>query len=160
MDFDMSFHELLRFEGGYVNHPSDPGGETNWGITVAVARQYGHRGPMKELPIFLAKQIYRQSYWEPCRADELPAIIRYAVFDASVNAGVSQSIKWLQRAVGTEPDGKFGPKTLAAVKAADPQVTLRKILAYRLVFFTSLRTWSTFGKGWIRRVAEILETTT
>jgi lysozyme family protein len=159
MDFDMSFHELLRFEGGYVNHPSDPGGETNWGITVAAARQHGYRGPMRDLPTSLAKQIYRQSYWEPCRADELPAVVRYAVFDAAVNSGVSQSIKWLQRAVGAEPDGKIGPKTMAAVKAADPNMTLRKVLAHRLTFFTSLRTWPSFGKGWARRIAGILEAT-
>ena len=159
MDFDMSFHELLGHEGGYVNHPSDPGGETNWGITVSVARAHGYRGPMRELPMSTAKQIYRKSYWEPCRADELPAVVRYAVFDAAVNSGVSQSIKWLQRAVGTEPDGKFGPKTLAAVKAADPNMTLRKVLAQRLTFFTSLRTWPSFGKGWARRIAGILEAT-
>jgi lysozyme family protein len=76
-----------------------------------------------------------------------------------VNSGVSQSVKWLQRAVDTEPDGKFGPKTMAAVKAADPNMTLRKVLAQRLTFFTSLRTWPSFGKGWARRIAGILEAT-
>ena len=157
MDFDTAFHALLGHEGGYVNHPRDPGGETNWGITVSVARQHGYQGPMRDLPVSVAKQIYRQSYWDPSRADELPAIIRYAVFDASVNSGVSQSIRWLQRAVGTETDGRIGPKTMAAVGREDPHTIFRKILSYRLMFFTNLSTWNTFGKGWARRIAGILE---
>jgi lysozyme family protein len=157
MNFDQAFDILLGHEGGYSNHPSDPGGETNWGITKAVARAHGYTGSMRSLPKSTAKAIYRKDYWDAVRAEELPELVRYAVFDAAVNSGTKQSIKWLQQAVNTTPDGIIGPKTLAAVRSLDQQELLRKLLAQRLRFFTSLKTWNSFGKGWARRIAGLLE---
>ena len=157
MNFDHAFIQLLGHEGGYVNHPSDPGGETNWGITKAVARAHGYTGSMRSLPRDTAKAIYRKDYWDAVRAEELPELVRYAVFDAAVNSGTRQSIKWLQQAVNTTPDGIIGPKTLAAVRSLDQQELLRKLLAQRLKFFTSLKTWNSFGKGWARRIADLME---
>jgi lysozyme family protein len=157
MNFDQAFDILLGHEGGYSNNPFDPGGETNWGITVAVARVHGYTGSMRSLSKSTAKDIYRKDYWDAIRADELPELIRYAVFDAAVNSGVKQSAKWLQQASGATPDGIIGPKTLAAVRAMDQQELLRKLLAQRLQFFTNLKTWDSFGKGWARRIASLLE---
>ena len=157
MNFDDAFTKLLGHEGGYSNHSADPGGETNWGITIAVARSHGYTGSMRSLPKSTAKAIYRKDYWDGVRAEELPELIRYAVFDAAVNSGTRQSIKWLQQAAGATPDGIIGPKTLAAVRSMDQQELLRKLLAQRLKFFTNLKTWNSFGKGWARRIAELLE---
>ena len=100
MNFDQAFDRLLGHEGGYVNDSRDPGGETNWGISK---RSYPNVD-IKALTQADAKAIYRRDFWAPVRADELPDVVRFDVFDAAVNHGVSQSAKWLQRAAGAQPD--------------------------------------------------------
>ena len=156
MTFDQAFHQLLGHEGGYSDHKADPGGATMWGITERVARSNGYQGAMRDLPVALAKQIYRAAYWDAVQADKLPTAVRYSVFDAAVNSGVSQSVKWLQRALGVVDDGAMGPKTLAAAQAADGHVLKAKMLGARLQFMTDLATWPSFGRGWARRVASLL----
>jgi lysozyme family protein len=158
MNFDQAFTALLKHEGGYSNHPADPGGKTRFGITEAVAREAGYRGDMRELPLDLAKRIYKDRYWDAVRAEELPAAIRYAVFDAAVNSGPRQAIRWLQRAVGVRDDGVIGPITLGAVRATDPQALLRRMLAQRLRFMAGLPNWPSFSRGWARRIADLMET--
>ena len=157
MNFDEAFHHLLGHEGGYVNHPDDPGGETNWGVTKVVARQHGYEGLMKDLPVEVAKTVYRKAYWDAVQADNLPPAIRYAVFDAAVNSGVGTSIRWLQQAVGTTADGALGPKTLAALQEVNPDGLLRRMLARRLRAMTDMKGWPSFSAGWTRRVATLLE---
>lgn len=157
MNFDRAFDELLEHEGGYSDHAADPGGKTRYGITEVVARTHGYRGDMRELPLEAARLIYRAAYWDAVRADELPAAVRYAVFDGAVNSGVRQSVRWLQRAVGARDDGVLGPQTLAAVHAQEPEALLRKLLAQRLNFMVALPTWSSFGRGWARRIASLME---
>jgi lysozyme family protein len=111
---------------------------------------------MQSLPVDVAKAIYRRDYWDAVHADELPGDLRYEVFDAAVNSGVSQSIKWLQRALGVTDDGVIGPKTIAAARAHDVQSLRAKLLGVRLQFMTNLPTWPSFGKGWARRIASLL----
>lgn len=154
MKFDQAFDRLLGREGGYSNNAADHGGETRYGITIAVARANGYAGDMKTLPIDFAKAIYRKSYWIPCHCDDLPDAVRYDVFDAAVNSGGRQSAKWLQRAVGVADDGVIGPVTLAAV-ASCPNVA-NKFNGQRLQFMTTLPNWPQFGKGWARRIADNL----
>lgn len=156
MNFDEAFHDLLGHEGGYVDHPKDPGGATRWGVTERVARAAGYTGRMQDFPVEEAKAIYRSQYWDAVRADELPPVLRYAVFDAAVNSGDKQALKWLQRAVGATDDGVIGPRTLAAANAANADRLLRKMLGIRLRFMTDLTTWPAFGKGWTRRIAAVL----
>jgi lysozyme family protein len=156
MNFDEAFDRLIGHEGGYSNHPSDPGAETMWGVTARVARANGYSGDMRALPREKAKQIYLAKYWEPVRAYELPDAIRFDVFDAAVNSGPSQAIEWLQAAVGAGVDGEIGPKTIAAARAADPLAPAR-FNGLRLQFMTNLPTWGAFGKGWARRVAGNLQ---
>jgi lysozyme family protein len=157
MNFNQALAIVLKHEGGYVNHPSDPGGETNYGITKAVAQRNGYHGDMRAIPMDVVARIYRKDYWDAVRADELPAAVRYAIFDGAVNSGPGQAAKWLQRAVGVADDGKIGPMTLAAAKAQDPEALLRKMLAQRLRFMTGLSTFPAFGRGWARRIADLLE---
>jgi lysozyme family protein len=156
--FDNAFDRVTGHEGGYSDHRADPGGATMWGVTERVARAHGYPGAMRDLPVALAKQIYRAAYWDAVRADELPAVVRYSVFDAAVNSGVGQSVKWLQRALGVADDGAIGPKTLAAAKAADGNALKAKMLGARLQFMSDLPTWPSFGRGWARRVASLLVT--
>jgi lysozyme family protein len=157
MNFDQAFRELLHHEGSYSDHAADPGGKTMYGITELVAREVGYRGNMNELPLDLAKRIYLERYWKPISADDLPPAIRYAVFDAAVNSGTGQSIIWLQRALGVQSDGIIGPVTIRAAYAADPQALKSKILATRLKFMSNLSTWPSFGRGWARRIAHLME---
>lgn len=155
MQFEQALVRVLRHEGGYSDHPSDPGGRTNYGITERVARQHGYRGDMRNIPMSVVRAIYRESYWDPAKCDALPAHIRLIHFDSAVNSGVGRASRWLQEAVGTTVDGIIGRNTLAAAKAAEAGVQGR-YAAIRLAFLASLPTFGTFGRGWTRRVASIL----
>lgn len=157
MKFDQAFETLLKHEGGYVNSAADPGGATRFGVTEAVAREVGYKGDMRELPLDLAKRIYKDKYWDSVKAEELPPAVRYAVFDGAVNSGPGQSIKWLQRSLGMLDDGIIGPKTLAAVNAANPDSLRMRILGQRLKFMASLANWPAFSRGWANRIASLME---
>lgn len=156
MTFDEAFLRLMKYEGGYVDHAADPGGKTNWGITQAVASAHGYTGSMQAMPRATANAIYRTTYWDAMQCDALPSDVRFVVFDAAVNSGCAQAAKWLQRAVGTTEDGILGPKTMAAIMAQPGYVTAARLSALRLLFLTQLNTWPSFGKGWVRRVADNL----
>lgn len=148
-DFDRAFDDLIAFEGGYVWDPRDPGGETRWGISK---RAYPHVD-IRNLTRDQARQIYYRDYWQRARCDQLPPGVAFDVFDAAVNSGIGQAIRWLQRAVGVADDGIVGPLTIAAVRALPPAVVQARMSGHRLQFMTDLSTWSAFGKGWARRVA-------
>lgn len=152
MNFDTAFDRLIGHEGGYSNHPDDPGGETMWGVTIAVARANGYSGRMRDMPREVAKAIYRAQYWTKVQADAMPFAVAFQVFDAAVNHGTGQAAKFLQRAVGVADDGIIGPKTLAAVAARGAASILLAFNAEREQFYTDLKTWPSFGKGWSRRV--------
>lgn len=157
MDFNTAFDKLMQSEGGYVNDPADTGGETRYGVTIAVARAHGYTGPMRDLPVETAQAIARKLYWDAVRAEELPPALRYAVFDAAYHSGVAQSVKWLQRAVGASDDGRIGPQTLTYARSAHPDFALRRMLAQRLKFMTDLKVWPRFSRGWAKRVADLME---
>lgn len=156
MNFDDAVKRVLMHEGGYSDHAADPGGKTMYGITEAVAREVGYRGNMDELPLDLAKRIYKDRYWDAIRADDLPASIRYIMLDAAVNSGPRQAVLWLQRALGVTPDGALGPVTIAHAFANERGLA-SKLLSQRLRFMTNLNTWPSFGRGWARRIADLME---
>jgi lysozyme family protein len=157
MNFDQAFDALLKHEGGYSDHAADPGGKTRYGVTEAVAREVGYRGDMRELPLELAQRIYRERYWDAVKADQLPSAVRYLVFDAAVNSGVGQAARWLQRAVKVKDDGVIGPMTLLAANQSNPEALVRRYLSQRLRFMSDLANWPAFGRGWARRIADLLE---
>lgn len=157
MNFDAAFDLLLKHEGGYSDHAADPGGKTRYGITEAVAREVGYKGDMRELPLDLAKRIYKDKYWDAVKAEQLPPACRYAVFDAAVNSHVRQSILWLQRALGVSPDGIIGVQTLAAANMGNPDALRMRILSQRLKFMASLSNWPEFSRGWAMRIASLME---
>jgi lysozyme family protein len=157
MDFDRAFDLLIGHEGGYSRHPDDPGGETMWGITRKVAVQEGYSGDMHILPREFAKGVYLRRYWNAVKADSLPEQVRFSLFDAAVNSGVTQAVKWLQRAVDVVDDGVFGPITLQAAQRANGLQTAVQMTALRLDFMTSMPTWAAFGRGWARRIAANLQ---
>ena len=152
---------LLEHEGGYVNHPSDPGGETNLGVTRAVYEQYAGRqvmdGEMEGLTHDDVYPIYKENYWDRVRADDLPSGVDWAVFDWGVNSGTSRAAKALQRIIGVEQDGGIGPMTLQAVASVESAGIIDQLHYMREGFYRGLSTFDTFGRGWIRRNDETKE---
>jgi lysozyme family protein len=154
-----AFKMMLASEGGYVNHPSDPGGMTNLGVTKRVWEEWvgreSNEKEMRSLTPEMVEPLYKRKFWDAVRGDELPAGISYLIFDFAVNAGVGRSIKTLQSAIGVTPDGGFGPMTMAAVQAVDPVELVEKFSQAKEDFYRSLNTFETFGKGWLNRVAAV-----
>ena len=151
--------QVLGWEGGYTNDPRDPGGPTNWGITIHDARTYWKKDAtatdVKNMPKSVALQIYKSKYWDMLNGDQLPSGVDYAVMDYGVNSGIYRAARVLQKIVGTTQDGVIGLKTIAAAKKMDPVDVVKKICDERLAFLKSLKTWSAFGRGWARRVAGV-----
>lgn len=160
-NFDAALKAILHHEGGFVNHPKDPGGMTNLGVTKRVWEEWvGHEVDEKAMRALTPADVdtlYRRKYWDKIRGDDLPAGVDYAVFDAAINSGPGRAAKWLQTVVGAVPDGAIGAGTLAKVSAMEPATIIEKYQDTRLAFLRSLPTWDTFGKGWGRRVAEVGE---
>jgi lysozyme family protein len=153
--FDDAFTALMGNEGSYVNNPADPGGATRWGITERVARANGYVGEMRALPLETARDIFKRLYWDPLHLDEFDSRIAFQMADSNFNGG--QTVRWAQAAAGAAVDGKMGPMTIAAIRMADPHSFIMAFLSQRLTYLTNLATWSTFGKGWTRRIANNLQ---
>lgn len=153
---EQAIYLVLKHEGGYVNHPDDPGGETKYGISK---RAY----PTLDIAKLTEKEavhIYLRDYWRVIKGDSLPKGLDICVMDTAVNSGIRRASKWLQRLVHVTPDGVIGPMTIAAVKEAyeqDPKELINAYMDYRLGFLKRLKTWDTFGRGWSRRVEETRE---
>lgn len=156
-NYDPCLAFTLKYEGGYVDHPSDPGGATNRGITFAVLKKWRNapisKQDVRDLSEAEAARIYKANYWGPIKGDKLPLGVDLVTFDAGVNSGTGRAAKWLQRAAGVVQDGSIGVITLAAVAKANPEYLIHKVCAYRLGFVQTLRIWTTFGRGWAARIA-------
>ncbi len=158
-NFDEALKAILHHEGGFVNHPKDPGGMTNLGVTKRVWEEWtGHEvdeKAMRALTPEVVAPMYKAKYWDRIRGDDLPTGVDYIVFDAAINSGPGRAAKWLQQTVGAVPDGAIGAGTLGKVAAMEPTEIVEKYQQTRLAFLQSLPTWDTFGRGWGRRVAEV-----
>ena len=156
-----ALQEVLRHEGGYVNHPKDPGGATNKGITQAVYDAYRQRQGLpkqtvKQITDAEVEAIYRTNYWDKVSGDQMPAGLDFAVFDFAVNSGPLRAVRHLQSLLGIPQDGSVGQQTLAAVQQhPDPSALIRGLCASRMAFLRGLKTWPTFGKGWEKRVKSV-----
>jgi lysozyme family protein len=163
-EFQRCLKWVLVIEGGYIDDPDDPGGATNQGVTQRVYDDYRRSMGNKPQPVRLMANherdaIYRIRYWALIKADSLPPGVSLVVFDGAVHSGVSQSVKWLQRAVGVPADGVIGPQTLTAVRAFDnPGVLIERICGQRLMFLQALKTWKKYRNGWTKRVANVRTT--
>ena len=160
-NYDKCLETILHHEGGYVNHPKDPGGETNLGVTKRVYEEWGGTKDMKDLTVEDVAPIYKKNYWNRVKGDDLPSGLDLCVFDFGVNAGTGRSAKYLQRMIGTVADGGIGPNTLKAldnyVESEGLEQTIRNFQEARQKYYESLKTFETFGRGWTRRVDETTE---
>jgi lysozyme family protein len=158
---------VLRYEGGYSEHPADPGGATNHGISLRYAVKLGRlldldrdgdvdAADIRLITPKIAADLYRKDFWWAVRAERLPAAMALVAFDAAINCGPGRAAGWLQGAVGAAQDGAIGPKTIAAAAAhPDPAGAVQEMLAQRIVHHADLPTWRNFGLGWSRRIAAL-----
>jgi lysozyme family protein len=157
-NFEASLAHVLKHEGGWADHPADPGGATMKGVTLKTYSDWLGRQATKDelrnIPAEHLRTIYKARFWDAVRGDELPSGVDYVVFDMAVNSGPGRAARMLQAAVGATPDGSIGPKTLAAVNAQDPATLIATFQRNRQHFLEALPTFGTFGKGWTRRVTE------
>lgn len=150
MNFDDAFQRLIGHEGGYVNDPQDPGGETKYGISKRAFPNEDIAG----LTLDRAKALYRLNYWAKAGCDTAPELLKFELFDMAVNQGVRAAVKALQYAAGVEDDGLIGNKTVQAVQAMLPIRLLFRFDAARLVHYAEVHDDQLvrFGRGWLRRV--------
>ena len=162
INFKSALKHVLVHEGGWADHPEDPGGATMKGVTLTTYRRHfgkdRSKDDLRNISDQELEQIYRSGYWSKCHCDELPTGVDYAVFDAAVNSGPGRGAKWLQAAVGAKQDGGIGSNTLSRVEELDSIQVADSMCDRRLNFLRNLSTWSTFGKGWERRVEGVRAT--
>lgn len=160
-NWDKALAAVLHDEGGFVNHPADPGGMTNLGCTKSTWEKWvGHpvtEQDMRALTPANVAPLYKDKYWDKVKGDDLPAGVDYVVFDTAINSGPGRAAKLLQECVGVNADGAIGPATLAAARAIVPADLINLFCDKRLAYLETLPTWPTFGKGWGRRVQESRE---
>lgn len=158
-NWQASFDAMIVSEGGFVNHPDDPGGMTNLGVTKKVWEAWvGHpvtEAEMRVLTPELVAPLYKRRYWDACKCDEMPTGLDYLVFDFAVNAGPNRAAKTIQTAVGATADGAIGPITLAAIKKQDPAELIVNFGEAKEAFYRMLPTFPMFGRGWMNRVRHV-----
>ncbi len=161
---DACLRLILKHEGGFVDHPRDPGGATNRGVTIGTLRRLGIDKDgdgdsdvvdLRMLTEADAVRVFKRFYWDAVQGDLLPSGVDYAVADFAVNSGPTRAAEYLQRILGVEADGHIGPKTMAAMVSATPAAVINAISERRLAFVRKLPTWGTFGKGWSRRIEDV-----
>ncbi|MDV2965099.1 glycosyl hydrolase 108 family protein [Nitratireductor aquimarinus] len=150
---------VLKHEGGWADHPDDPGGATMKGVTLATFRRYvkadGTKADLRAITEQQVATVYYRHYWAAVNAQALPSGVDYAVFDFAVNSGPSRAAKYLQSVVGAKVDGRVGPDTIAAVSRMEPAVIINRLCDARMAFLRRLKHWPTFGNGWSRRVSDV-----
>lgn len=158
-NFPRAIKLVLAHEGGWADHPKDPGGATMKGVTLATFRQFvkpnGTKADLRNITDQQLATVYRKHYWDAVKADHLPDGLDYAVFDYAVNSGPARAAKHLQAVLGVAQDGVIGATTLAAANRQPADDVIKALCAKRMTFLRGLETWSTFGKGWERRVTGV-----
>ena len=158
-NWDACFAMVLKHEGGFVNHPKDPGGMTNLGVTRTNWELYLNRdvteAEMRALTPEMVKPFYKKNYWDRIRGDELPSGVDYAAYDLAVNSGTGRAAKYLQQIAGVTVDGVIGPQSLKAIQKCDAEDVVDEICNMRMTFLKNLNTFDTFGKGWTIRVNDV-----
>lgn len=158
-NFERCLAETLKHEGGWADHPDDPGGATMRGVTIGTYAQFkGRKVTKAELRAMTdddLRAIYRRGYWDKVRGDDLPDGLDLVAFDAAVNSGPARGARWLQQAIGVTDDGKIGPATITAARSTYGPAAVMRAIAVRRGFLKSLKTWPTFGKGWTVRLDAI-----
>jgi lysozyme family protein len=154
-NFQECLVKVLKHEGGFVNHPKDPGGMTNLGVTKKVWEEWiGHEADekaMRALTPELVGPMYEMKYWRTSYCEKLPRGLDLLVFTMAVNSGSGRSVKLLQDAIGVVADGVIGPNTMAKINEANVETLIDKFSEARTAFYKGLKTFPVFGSGWLSR---------
>jgi lysozyme family protein len=156
-NYKQALKHVLYYEGGYTDHPDDPGGATNLGITIANLADWRKRpvtkAEVRALTLEEAEAIYKAQYWDAVFADQLDDGVDIMMFDCAVNQGVSRAVRILQDSIGVKSDGQFGPVTMAALKKHSSSEVIDEFAARRMCHYASLqKLFKVFGLGWSRRL--------
>jgi len=158
-NWEQCFALVLKHEGGFVNHPKDPGGMTNLGVTRTNWELFlDHdvtEADMRARTPEMVKPFYKKNYWDRIRGDELPSGVDYAAYDLAVNSGTGRAAKYLQQIAGVTADGVIGPRSMEAIKKCDAEDVVDELCNMRMTFLEGLGTFETFGKGWTIRVNDV-----
>lgn len=158
-NWDAIYKMVIANEGGFVNHPKDPGGMTNLGVTRSAWQAYLNRdvteAEMRALTPEIVESFYKDLYWNRIKGDLLPSGVDYATYDFAVNSGPYRAAQYLQEIAGATVDGMIGPKSLEAINACNPEQVADAICDMRLDFLKRLSTFVTFGRGWTDRVSKV-----
>ena len=157
-NFKESLAQVLKHEGGYVDHPADPGGATMKGITLATFSAFKKKAMTKDELRAISdadvETIYKTGYWDAMRCDELAAGVDLLAFDMAVNKGVGRAARLMQQAAGVKDDGALGPRSMEAINKMPAKDLIVKVSEGRRDFYKGLKTFPVFGRGWLRRVDE------
>lgn len=158
-NFSRSLSLVLKHEGGWSDHPADPGGATMKGVTLANFRRYvepkATKDDLRRITDAQVATVYRRFYWDAVHGAELPDGVDYAVFDFAVNSGPARAAKYLQSVVGVVQDGRIGPATMKAVRAKMHATIIHELCDKRMAFLQRLKNWPTFKNGWTARVNDV-----
>jgi lysozyme family protein len=160
-NFEVCLAHVLKSEGGYVNNPSDPGGETNLGVTRKVWQDWVGRelqnDEMRDLTPDLVAPLYKARYWDAIQGDLLPNGVDLCVFDCAVNSGISRAVRFIQYASGAIEDGEMGQNTLELINSQNTVALIKDFCSQREMFYKNLSTFTVFGKGWMERLDRVEE---
>ena len=156
--------QIFPWEGGYVDHPSDPGGATNMGITIHTMRALDmdldndgdvDKEDVEKVTKEVALSIYRSQYWDKVEGDTAPSGVDAILMDGAVNSGPRASVRWVQRAMGVQADGILGPVTRKAINNSNPRMLVDRAIEERLKSVRQFRNYDVFGKGWENRIEHL-----
>jgi lysozyme family protein len=158
-NFDRCVAVTLAYEGGFVDNPADPGGATNFGITLRTLEAFLGEpvtvDDVRNMTVDTATAIYGANYWNAMRCSALPPGVDMALFDFGVNSGIGRAVRTLQRIVSVAQDGSVGPATIGAVQEWRPADLVTSLCSARLAFLRGLPTFAEFGNGWTTRVKDV-----
>jgi lysozyme family protein len=163
--FARIYQIVMKYEGGYVNHPNDPGGETYKGISRRAHPNWeGWKliDQKKAVPEDLVRRFYYEQFWKPLRCEEMPKPVGEYLFDFAVNAGIRQAVITIQAAVNVTTDGVLGPITMEAIRRSEVRMLMYELVVRRIDFYLSItlqrrKQLEAFFLGWIRRTIEVFE---
>ena len=161
-NFEKSLAQVLKHEGGYVNHSRDPGGHTNLGVTKKVYEKWVGRqvsiDEMKALTPEIVAPIYKKNYWDKMKLDDVEiAGLDFFLFDFAVNSGPGRSAKYIQKLAKVTADGAIGPISVRAINNLEASAAIEEIYDMRQQFYERLDTFDTFGRGWTSRNKQVKE---
>ena len=143
---------VLKWEGGYINDPNDPGGETNLGI----CKRDHPNLDIKNLTVAQVTPIYKTNYWDACKCDLFPSVLATCVFDSAVNQGTGTAVRLLQTSLRLTADGVIGNKTISVAQNTSVKISIRNFTVTRILKYVNTKNFGLYGSNWIKRTLDVM----